>query len=83
MPLPLSTSKQQFIGLVAKGYADSEIARKMGLSRNQLQQAFSHLCDQLNVANRLELILLVWSSKGHISALVDRTIMRRGDTPFS
>jgi DNA-binding CsgD family transcriptional regulator len=73
MPLPFSVSQQQLIRLVAKGYADSEIAGKMGLSRNQLQRAFSDLCDQLNVANRLELILLVWSSEGHISAPAART----------
>lgn len=76
MPLPVSTSQQQLIRLVAKGYADSEIGRKMELSRNQLQRAFSDLCDELNVANRLELILLVWSSAGHTSALAGRT---RGD----
>ena len=68
MPPPFSASQQLLLRLVAKGYADSEIACKMGLSRTQLQRAFSGLCDQLNVANRLELILLVWSSAGHISA---------------
>lgn len=68
MPLPFSTSQQQLIRLVAKGYADSEIGRKTGLTRNQLQRAFSDLCHQLNVANRLELILLVWSTAGHIPA---------------
>ena len=67
MPLPFSTSQQELIRPLTKGYADSEIACRMGLSRSQLQRSFSDLCDQLNVANRLELILLVWSSAAHIS----------------
>jgi DNA-binding CsgD family transcriptional regulator len=72
MPLPFSICQQQLIRLVAKGYADSEIAHKMGLSKNQLQRAFSDFCDQLDVSNRLQLILLVWSSAGHISVPVAR-----------
>lgn len=64
MPLQFSTSQQQLIRLLAEGYADSEIAHKMALSRDQLQRAFSDLCDQLNVADRIELILLLWSSDG-------------------
>jgi DNA-binding NarL/FixJ family response regulator len=64
MPLQLSTSQQELIHLLAKGYPDSEIARKMALSRDQLQRAFSDICDRLNVADRIELILLIWSSDG-------------------
>jgi DNA-binding NarL/FixJ family response regulator len=68
MPLPFSTSQQELIRLLAKGYADSEIGRKMALTDDQLQRAFSGLCAQLGVADRLELILLIWSSYGHVSA---------------
>ena len=76
MQIQLSSSQRQLVRLVARGYADSEITRKMGLSKNQLKRAFSDLCDQLNVANRLELILLVWSSEGCIPTLAARA---RGD----
>ena len=67
MPLPFSTSQQQLIRLLAEGYADSEIARKTALTPDQLQRAFSGLCTRLHVADRLELILLIWSSHGRVS----------------
>lgn len=67
MPLPFSTSQQELIRLLAKGYTDSEIARKMALSPDQLERAFSNLCDRLNVANRIELIVLIWSSEDRFS----------------
>lgn len=60
----MSTSQQQLIRLLAIGTTDSEIARKLALAPDQLQQALSGLCAQLNVADRLELILLIWSSCG-------------------
>jgi DNA-binding NarL/FixJ family response regulator len=66
MPLPFSTSQQELIRLLAKGYGDGEIGRKMALSRDQLQRACSDLCDQLNVADRIELVLLIWSSGGRL-----------------
>jgi len=63
MPIPLSTSQHPLILLLAIGTSDSEIARKMALAPDQLQQALSGLCAQFNVADRLELILLLWSSR--------------------
>jgi hypothetical protein len=47
------------LGLLAIGTSDGEIARKMALAPDQLQQALSGLCAQFNVADRLELILLI------------------------
>ena len=64
MPLPFSSSQQHLIRLVAKGYPDSEIARRMALTPDQLQKAFSSLCTQVNVADRVQLILLIWSCYG-------------------
>jgi DNA-binding CsgD family transcriptional regulator len=64
MPIPMSTSQQRLLRLLAMGTTDSEIARKMALDPDQLQKAFSGLCAQLNVADRVELILLIWSSRG-------------------
>lgn len=64
MPLPMSTPQQRLVRLLAIGATDSEIARKMALAPDQLQQALSSLCAQFNVADRLELMLLIWSTRG-------------------
>ncbi len=64
MPLRMSTSQQRLVRLLEMGTSDSEIARKMALTPDQLQQALSGLCAQFKVADRLELILLIWSCRG-------------------
>jgi hypothetical protein len=64
MPLPMSTSQQRLVRLLEMGTSDSEIARKMALPPDQLQKAFSTLCARFKVADRVELILLIWSCDG-------------------
>jgi DNA-binding NarL/FixJ family response regulator len=64
MPISLSTSQQRLIRLIAMGTTDIEIARKMALTPDQMQKAFATLCAQFNVADRVELILQIWSSDG-------------------
>lgn len=63
MPLPVNISQQRLVHLLEVGTSDSEIARKLALAPDQLQHALSGLCAQFNVADRLELILLIWSSR--------------------
>jgi predicted transcriptional regulator with HTH domain len=64
MPLPMSTLQQRLVRLLETGTSDSEIARKVALPPDQLQQALSGLCAQFNVPDRLKLILLIWSRRG-------------------
>ena len=64
MQRQLSSSQRQLIRLFASGHTDSEIARTMALSPEQLQCAFSNICHQLKVADRIELLLMMWSHTG-------------------
>ena len=63
MPVPFNASQQQLIRLIEKGYTDGEISRMMALSTDQLQHALSDMCKELEVASRLELILVIWSAR--------------------
>jgi DNA-binding CsgD family transcriptional regulator len=60
----LSNAQRHLIRLFARGYTDGEIARTMALSPEQLQSAFSNICRQFAVADRIELLLMMWSSIG-------------------
>jgi DNA-binding NarL/FixJ family response regulator len=60
----LNNSQRHLIRLFARGYTDGEIARTMALSPEQLQIAFSNICHQLEVADRIELLLMMWASAG-------------------
>lgn len=60
----LNNSQRHLIRLFARGYTDGEIARTMALSPEQLQIAFSNICHQLDVVDRIELLLMMWSSTG-------------------
>ncbi len=64
MQRQLSNSQRHLIRLFARGYTDGEIARTMALSPEQLQIAFSNICHQLDVADRIELLLIMWASTG-------------------
>jgi DNA-binding NarL/FixJ family response regulator len=61
MPLRFSRDQVKLIRLLGRGYPDSEIARKTGLHPDEVDQAFSSICSQCQVADRLELVLLIWS----------------------
>jgi DNA-binding NarL/FixJ family response regulator len=62
MQTHLSKSQRQLIQLFALGYTDGEIACKMALSADQLQCAFANICSRLKVADRIELLLMAWST---------------------
>ena len=64
MQRQLSNSQRQLIRLFASGHTDGEMAHTMALSPEQLQCAFSNICRQLKVADRIELLLLMWSFTG-------------------
>ena len=64
MQIQLSSSQRQLIRLFALGYTDGEIARRMALSPDQLRGAFSDVCGQFKVVDRVELLLMLWSSGG-------------------
>ena len=72
----LSNSQRHLIRLFARGYTDGEIARTMALSPEQLQIAFSNICHQLEVANRIELLLMMWAATGHAKGQVSKQIER-------
>jgi DNA-binding NarL/FixJ family response regulator len=61
MPLRFSKDQLKLIRLLQMGYPDSEIARKTGLHPDEVDQAFSNICSQFKVTDRLELVLLIWS----------------------
>ncbi len=64
MSPPLSTLQQQLIHLLVTGTTESEIAREMAFTPDQLRDAFSELYVRLGVGNRIELILWIWSPDG-------------------
>jgi len=64
MQRQLSNSQRHLIRLFARGYTDGEIARTMALSPEQLKVAFSNICHQLEVADRIELLLMMWAATG-------------------
>jgi hypothetical protein len=68
MSLPSSTTSQQLVHLLAMGYLDAEISRETGWSPHQLERAFADACKAYNVADRVELILLLWSSRARAAA---------------
>ena len=61
MRLRFNKDQSKLIRLLQMGYPDSEIARRTGLRADEVDQAFSSICSQFKVADRLELVLLVWS----------------------
>lgn len=61
MAVPLSRSQRQLIHYLGTGYSDSEVLRKMRFTEHQLQSAISDLCTRLHVADRVELLLWIWS----------------------
>jgi DNA-binding NarL/FixJ family response regulator len=77
MQRQLSNSQRHLIRLFARGYTDGEIARTMALSPEQLQIAFSNLCHQLDVADRIELLLVMWASTGRGKGQVSKQIESR------
>ncbi len=64
MSPPLSSLQQQLIHLLVTGASDAEIASEMAFTDGRLQDAFAELCVRLGVANRIELILWIWSPAG-------------------
>ena len=64
MQRQLSNSQRHLVRLFARGYTDGEIAHAMALSPEQLQCAFSNICHQLQVTDRIELLLMMWSFTG-------------------
>jgi DNA-binding NarL/FixJ family response regulator len=64
MQRQLSNSQRHLIRLFARGYTDGEIAHAMALSPAQLKLAFSNICHQLEVADRIELLLMMWAATG-------------------
>jgi DNA-binding NarL/FixJ family response regulator len=87
MQTQLSTSQRQLIRLFALGYTDGEIARKMALSPDQLQGTFADVCSQFKVADRIELLLMMWSSRRHLryvrsSPTARDVLVPNGETPI-
>ena len=76
MQRQLSDSQRHLIRLFARGYTDGEIARTMALSPEQLQIAFSHICRQLEVADRIELLLMMWAATGRAQRQVSKQAER-------
>jgi DNA-binding NarL/FixJ family response regulator len=76
MQRQLSNSQRHLIRLFARGYTDGEIARTMALSSEQLQVAFSNICHQLEVADRIELLLMMWAAAGRGNGQVSKQIQR-------
>ncbi len=72
MQRQLSNSQRHLIRLFARGYTDGEIARTMALSPEQLQVAFSNICHQLDVEDRIELLLMMWASTGRSKGQVSK-----------
>jgi DNA-binding NarL/FixJ family response regulator len=72
MQRQLSDSQRHLIRLFARGHTDGEIARTMALSPEQLQIAFSNICHQLEVADRIELLLMIWAAAGRGKGQVSR-----------
>ncbi len=64
MRTQLNSSHRHLLHLLALGYTDGEIAHEMALSPDQLHCAFSDVCRQLQVPDRIELLLMLWSSGG-------------------
>ncbi|HKW65764.1 MAG TPA: LuxR C-terminal-related transcriptional regulator [Terriglobales bacterium] len=76
MQRSLSDSQRHLIRLFARGYTDGEIARTMALSPEQLQIAFSNICRQLQVADRIELLLMMWAATGRAQGQVSKQAER-------
>ena len=74
MQRQLSNSQRHLIRLFARGYTDGEIARTMALSPEQLQIAFSNICNHLEVADRIELLLMMWAATGRGKGQVSKQI---------
>jgi DNA-binding NarL/FixJ family response regulator len=60
--LSLSSAQSQPIRLFASGYTDNEIAREMALSPEEVRWGFSQTREQWNVSERLELVLVLYST---------------------
>ncbi|HEY6939318.1 MAG TPA: LuxR C-terminal-related transcriptional regulator [Terriglobales bacterium] len=76
MQRQLSNSQRHLIRLFARGYTDGEIARTMALSPEQLNVAFSSICQQLEVADRIELLLMMWAATGRAQGQVSKQLQQ-------
>jgi len=54
----LSTEERQFIGLVAAGYSNKEMARHFALSESTIYRRAVRILDKVGAANRFELVLV-------------------------
>lgn len=56
VPLGLTPREQEVLTLIAGGYANREIAEKLGVSLSTIQTHYAHLIEKLNLRNRTELV---------------------------
>lgn len=59
----LSAVQEQIIDLLAKGLTEARIAEQLAISQDELTDILSSTCKELQLSDRVELLLYVYSER--------------------